>query len=161
MITQERLKELLYYHPESGDFIRLTQSGSAVPGDQCGAPDSRGYLKIRLDGGGQYYSHRLAWLYTHGSWPDDYIDHKNGVKDDNRIANLRPCSNTQNQHNAGLSVTNTSGFKGVCWAKDTGKWQASIRVDGKSKYLGQFNDIEVAANAYRAAAAFYQGEFAH
>jgi hypothetical protein len=161
MITQERLKELFYYHPESGDFIRIVRVAQRTHlGDHAGYLEN-GYLVFRVDGK-KYKAHRLSWLYTHGTFPPDQIDHINGVKTDNRMVNLRPATNAENRRNCGAPAANTSGHKGVCWHKPTGKWYAQIQVGtGVPKYLGIFDDIEEAAATYQAAALKYHGEFAH
>lgn len=85
------------------------------------------------------------------------VDHINGSALDNRRANLRPATIQQNNCNKGIKSTNKSGYKGVFWSN--GKWQASIRHNGKSQYLGRYVNIDDAITAYREAAIKYQGEF--
>jgi hypothetical protein len=86
------------------------------------------------------------------------IDHINGDRGDNRIANLRWCSRNQNQHNKGKCKTNTSGFKGVC--REDGKWRASIWLNNKFNRIGSFDTPEEAFDAYKAKARELHGEFA-
>jgi len=74
--------------------------------------------------------------------------------------NLRPATRSQNQANLGLSVRNSSGRKGVVWNKNVGRWQAQIGVRGKLVYLGLYDDIEVASNAYAKAASQFFDKFA-
>ena len=94
--------------------------------------------------------------------PDDkMVDHINGNPLDNRRENLRLCSNQENNRNKGKKSDNTSGFKGVSWSKQTGKWLANITVDGKSKYLGYFDDKLKAYEAYCTACEKYHGDFKH
>lgn len=88
------------------------------------------------------------------------VDHINGNPLDNRKRNLRLCNDTGNARNANKRKDNTSGFKGVTFHKDTGKWQASIRANGNPKYLGLFDTKEEAAKIYDAACLEYHGEFA-
>lgn len=91
---------------------------------------------------------------TTGDWPTDQIDHINGDKGDNRIANLREATNAENNRNTGAGQANTSGFKGVCWDKAKGKWRAQIEIDGRGAHLGYFTTPEA---AYVASAAKHHG----
>lgn len=168
MITQELLQELLDYDPDTGVFTWLRRPGNdrctnswnaRYAGNRAGLVNARGYRMIRI-GGPQYRAHRLAWLYVHGEWPADQIDHINGVSDDNRIANLREATNSENCRNKGKMPNNTSGFKGVYWNKNTRKWLAGIRVSLKFIPLGYYDCPKEAAAAYAVAAAKYHGEFA-
>lgn len=88
------------------------------------------------------------------------VDHWNRNGLDNRRENLRVCTRTENSRNAGLRITNKSGYKGVCWNKQHRVYDAHIRVDGKFLYLGSFSDSREAARAYDAAAKKHYGEFA-
>jgi hypothetical protein len=155
MITQSRLKELLNYNSDTGVFTWIKRSGSVAGGlDKCG------YIHIRVDYN-LYFAHRLAWLYVYGLFPEDQIDHINRVKDDNRFTNLRPATKSQNQMNTPRRSDNKSGHKGVCWSKTAKKWNSGIRVDGKRKHLGSFNDKSDAILAYNSAADKYYGKFAN
>jgi hypothetical protein len=98
-LTQERLKELLHYDPETGIFTNLTQRGGhAKKGAVAGTKNSIGYVCIRIDYD-QYRAHRLAWLYVYGEFPEKFIDHMNEIRDDNRIINLRLATHQENLHN--------------------------------------------------------------
>lgn len=153
MITLSRLKELLHYCQETGLFVRLVSTSSnAKVGDVAGRKHSRGYWHIGIDGK-DYLAHRLAWLYMTGAWPTNQIDHINGVRDDNRISNLRGATNAENQQNTALRDDNTSGFMGVSWFRERGKWHARITIAGKDKHLGYFDTPEDAHEAYLTAKA--------
>jgi len=89
--------------------------------------------------------------------PRMQVDHIDGDRLNNSRANLRMCTNQQNSNNMG---PRKGRFKGVCWHKKAGKWVASITVDGKTRHLGLFVDIEDAAKAYDSAALAMHGEFA-
>jgi AP2 domain/HNH endonuclease len=89
-----------------------------------------------------------------------YVDHINGDSLDNRRANLRPCTTSQNICNRGKTRKNTSGFKGVSWRKADRRWTASIRLRGQDYYLGHFPTPLHAALAYDKAARELHGEFA-
>lgn len=139
MITQEQLKSILRYEPETGKFYWLINSGRAFIGNKAGNINSEGYVRIRIDGQ-EYKAHRLAWLYVYGVNPENEIDHINGIKDDNRIVNLRDVSHQENCKNQKNRINNTSGIQGVSWNKDKKKWTAGIRMNEKWNYLGGFED---------------------
>jgi hypothetical protein len=107
-----------------------------------------------------HYAHRLAYLYMLGEWPTDDIDHANGISSDNRWANLRPATRSQNLANKGKSPFNTSGFKGVSFCKTTDRWRAQIEVRGTPVHIGRYDTPEEAHAAYIEAAREYFGEFA-
>ena len=148
-LTQERLKELLSYDPETGLFSNLTRRGVRAPkGGVAGTKNHKGYIAILIDKK-IYLAHRLAWLYVYGEFPEKTIDHINEIKDDNRIINLRSVTNSENQQNISiLKITNTSGFRGVSWNKKIKKWAATISINGKSSHLGSFNTAEEASEVY-------------
>jgi hypothetical protein len=93
-------------------------------------------------------------------WPEDQIDHRDLVKDNNAFLNLREAHNYQNISNTLPSSANTSGIKGVSYYKSSGKWLARIGYMNKRIHLGYFDKIEDAAEAYRFAANTYHQEFA-
>lgn len=157
-ITQAKLKELLSYDPETGDFTWLV--GRKMAGKKAGSPHNQGYFTIRISRK-LYLSHRLAWLYVYGAFPKIDLDHINGVKSDTRIDNLRECSESQNQWNSRKPKNNISGFKGVCWNKRAGKWHAQIMINLNKKHLGYFLTAESAYEAYQDYAATAHGEFYH
>ena len=100
MLTQERLKEIAIYDPETGLFYWSRSRGSLAPiGKQIGWVSTKGYLKVTIDGV-KYYLHRLAWLYTYGSFPKFTIDHINRITSDNRIVNLRDVTMDENRINS-------------------------------------------------------------
>lgn len=89
------------------------------------------------------------------------VDHINGNPLDNRRQNLRVCSTAQNAHNSKRASNNTSGYKGVSWHKKDKKWQARICVGKKSVFLGNFDSVEAAYDAYCMGARKFHGEFAN
>lgn len=97
-----------------------------------------------------YQAHRVIWAIRHGKWVK-YIDHINGVRDDNRIENLRSVTHKENMQNSARPKNNTSGVTGVCRAKALSKWMAYIRVDYKQIHLGFFTDKADAIAARKAA----------
>jgi hypothetical protein len=160
-LTQARLKELLHYDPLTGVFTRLVATSNRIKvGDVAGSFDAYGYRRIMVEGK-SYKAHRLAWLYVRGIWPANMLDHRNGIRTDNRIDNLREATSAQNGANTGKRSDNTSGFKGVCWNKHVGKWLAQIQIRSRMRYLGYFTTPEEASEAYQAAAKEYHKEFYH
>lgn len=158
-MTQEELKRLLHYDPETGVFTWRVQRGNRLPpGSRAGSVNSAGYGFIRIEGS-IYAAHRLAFLYMTGTMPA-MVDHINGVRSNNRWQNLRPASPLINSVNRKRPANNRSGHKGVSFVKASGRWHASIRVNGKRKHLGLFATAEEAGAAYRAAAAEHFGEYA-
>jgi hypothetical protein len=149
MITQSSLKEALDYDPNTGMFRWKVSAGSVKAGDVAGTYMD-GYRHIQIDGR-IYRAHRLAWLYVRGRWPEDGVDHKNGIRDDNRIDNLREATDVQNKQNTIKPRShNTSGYLGVSMSK-IHRPRARIRVDGKVHNLGYFDDPAEAHQAYVAA----------
>ncbi len=150
MITQAQLKELFHYDPLSGVFTRkVWVSGGSMVGDIAGS-HCNGYLVMRIDKR-NYRIHRLAWLYVYGSLPEHAIDHINGIKDDNRIANLRDVTHSRNCKNRKRMATNKSGVNGVFWKKQYSKWCAKIQINGNHIYLGYFAELDDAKKARQAA----------
>lgn len=84
-------------------------------------------------------AHRVAWLLHYGSWPKAQIDHINGVPWDNRISNLRECTNSSNCKNRNMNKSNTSGWTGVKFNSRAGRWTAAFRLDYKHIHVGFFN----------------------
>ena len=146
-LTQKRLKELLHYDPETGVFTRILRSANCIQiGDIAGSIDVDGYNIISLDCL-RYRASRLAILYTEGYWPENFVDHKNEIRHDDKRCNLREISNRCNQRNCGNSITNKSGVRGVSFIKRTGKWRASITNKGKHIILGHYKQFHNAVCA--------------
>ncbi len=158
MITQNRLKELLSYNPETGVFVWTKPRRGVVVGAECGRLSVFGYRELCVDKK-LMRAHRLAFLYMTGKLPDCDVDHINRVRNDNRWANLRLCNAAQNAANVDLKPSNTSGTKGVSWDGSRGKWLAQIRINGKKKNLGRFALVEDATDCYKKAALAEFGEF--
>jgi len=157
----DRVRDLLDYAPETGIFTwKKTMGGTAWAGTVAGAPNSAGYSLIKIDGK-KYQASRLAWLWVHGSWPENYIDHINGDRLDNRLVNLREATPAQNKHNSGPAKNSTSGVKGVFWNSKREKWQARICLGGEVRqHLGYFNNLEDAKTAYEIAELHHRAVFA-
>lgn len=144
-----RASEMLSYSQLSGVFTwRVPIRFTVKTGDISGTVNVNGYRVIRLDGK-DHRAHRLAWLLVHGDWPKHQIDHINGIKDDNRIANLRDVTPAQNTCNRVKAMTTSgSGLLGVVQNKATGKWMTYITRNKKTKALGTFATKEAAHDVY-------------
>lgn len=159
MLTQKELKSLLSYNADSGVFKWLVNKSISVKkGDIAGRKNKSNHITIMINGV-RYQASHLAWLYVKGETPSKAIDHINGIRSDNRIVNLREATLSQNAMNRIKAANNTSGYKGVSFHKQSGKWQASIKINGKQKYLGLFLSPKQAHNAYVNAAKVIFGEF--
>lgn len=158
MLDDQKLKALFKYNAGTGEIYWVAFGKGKIKKKPAGTVTSTGYVGIVIDGK-RYLAHRIAWALFHGSWPEQQIDHINGIKTDNRIENLRLATNAQNGKNYGANKTNTSGIKGVSWCKQTQKWRAFIRVDGKQLDKGRHSNKDVAIAVRQAAEIEHFGEW--
>lgn len=154
------LRFILFYCPWTGLWTWKVDKGKRGKGKIAGTKDKDGYITISI-GDKNFRTHRIAWYYMFGEWPEKQIDHKNRIRDDNRFINLRLATEDQNQSNSGKHKNNTSGYKGVFWKKRNKKWYAQIRKDKKDYHLGYFIDPIEAAKTYDKKAFDLFGEFAY
>lgn len=135
------------YDPETGVFRSISNRRNVHVGDIVGASDRQGY-KVTTVFKNPVKLHRAAIAFETGEFPKGQVDHINGVKDDNRIVNLRVVTNSQNKQNITKPINNTSGLMGVSFHKASGKWRATIKLEGNSKHIGLFDTKERAYEAY-------------
>lgn len=157
MLTQEYLKSILRYDPETGEFTWLISKDGVKRGSIAGsvsAHNGKKYCVIKINRH-PYYAHRLAFLYMEGVFPENETDHIGGDGIDNKWVNLRSVSRAENGKNQCLRVTSISGVVGVSWNKTRSKWEAQICVNGKRMFLGYFSDKNMAAGARKAASIKY------
>lgn len=148
-ISQATLKDLLIY-VDGAFFWKIAPNGRVPVGKPCGNRNKDGYLRIQVERR-IYMAHHLVWLWHHGTMPKLYIDHIDRNKANNRIENLREVSHAENMQNQGTThKSNKSGFLGVSWCKKQKKWVAQIGVNKIKKYLGAFEEKELAHKAYLA-----------
>lgn len=149
MITQELVKQWFNY--ENGELYwknRTAPGSKIVIGQRAGRPHMSsgvltGYRHVHILGK-NYLTHRLIYLMFNGSLPTQ-IDHINGIRDDNRIENLRPATPEQNRQNAKTRKDNTTGVKGVYPCKN--KFKAQVECNKIRYHVGYFDNIEDAKNA--------------
>lgn len=145
ILTAHQLRELLFYDQDTG-LLTWKKTGTGRNKEKIsGYLGSQGYRRVMIFGV-EYAAHRLAWLHSHGEWPNQ-IDHINGIRSDNRLLNLRDvdCTiNNQNQRKA--QKRNKTGVLGV--KRRGNKFQSRIRINGKDTHLGTFATLEMAGEAY-------------
>lgn len=162
-LTQENLKQVLYYNPNTGIFIWIKNNNTRLEGTEAGCICKRSNNKYRYIqiNNKKWAAHRLAFLYMGKEVPKliDHID-RNGLN--NNWNNLRSASNTENQANSVIQrKNNTTGLKGIYWVERLKKWKVEITSENKRYYLGLFSSKEEAALVYNKRAVELFGEFAN
>ncbi len=158
-LTLEEVRERLDYDPETGVIMRRSSS-KRWAGKPAGCKHKgHGYITLKIDQK-SYLAHRIAWLLSYGAWPDGMLDHANLDRADNRLANLRPATYSENSMNQRARATNKCGLKGVMYKPQIKRWVANISIDREQVHLGTFMTAEDAHAAYAAAAKAHHGEFA-
>lgn len=164
-IAPELLRQLLRYEPETGKLFwrerpdNLFEEGkhdarhtascwnSKLAGKRAlSCLNSNGYYRGRVLRR-SLLAHRVIWAMEHGEWPRDQIDHTNGVRTDNRLANLRESNHLKNGKNIKKKCTNTSGHTGVYWVAARNRWHSEITVNNNKISLGNHVSIELAVKA--------------
>jgi hypothetical protein len=164
--TVEEIRQAFDYTPTTGDLSWRARpdtgraarifNNMGLVGKTTGCLNGCGYLRI-LWNRKHYVAHRLAWKHFYGREPQGELDHINGNRSDNRIANLREADTSQNCANVPLRKDNTSGLKGVRAYK--GKYVASVRKDKKVVFYATFDTAAEAYEAYCREAKMAHGEF--
>lgn len=145
-ISQKYLKELFSY--DGKNLLWKKTITRKKTGSIAGCSQNTGHRQIKIDGK-IYLAHRLIWMFHYGLWPKNDIDHVNGIRNDNRIENLREATRQENCANRCLSKLNTSGIKGVYFVETRKKWHARIKIKGKTIHIGYFDKKEDAGEAYK------------
>lgn len=156
MLTAKRLRQLLEYNPQTGNFVWRIKKSSKVAGSFAGTIKANGYVQIGIDKR-LYHAHRLAWLWMTGKWPKE-VDHINGFPGDNRWVNLRLATRSQNMANAKRSRINETGFRGV-YKTPKGRYVARISINNHNYHLGIFDTAEEAYAVFQAKYHATYGEF--
>lgn len=151
MLDINYLRDVLDYDKSTGEFKWKKKRKGVKTGVVLGCDNGFGYKRITVSNV-SYYAHRLAWFYMHGYFPENQIDHINGIRSDNRIENLREATGSQNEQNKYKAMSNSkSKVLGVSWHKKAKKWQVHICTCRKREYIGLFSNIDDAKEAYLAA----------
>lgn len=158
MITQDLIKALFDYQPDGTLVRKVTTNARAKAGTVSGTANKAGYLRTTV-AGRSYYNHHLVWLLFHGSLPK-LLDHINGDRADNRIENLRECTQAENMRNCRNKKNNSTGVKGVTWRPTKGKFRARLTVNNQEICVGHYATLEEAAHALQEARLTHHGEFA-
>ena len=149
-LTKEMLMQFVRYDADTGAFYRLKRTSRSAP---IGLVENKetpsGYISIAIYTK-KYLAHRLAWLYMTGSFPETYIDHNNGIRSDNRFANLREVTNSENQQNI-ITPRGKNKLLGVYFHKRHNLFSSQIVKNGKRTCLGYFKNANDASEAYWAA----------
>lgn len=153
----ERVTHLLRYSPQSGNLFWRVSAGRQKAGSVAGFPDGDDYTNVSIDGQ-TYKAHRIAWLLYFGHPPVDQLDHINGIRSDNRLINLRSATHLQNCANS--RSRSKCGYKGVSYDPKRAKFFVSIKINGRQKNLGRYNNARQAARVYDRAALREWGEYA-
>lgn len=169
-LTQEILKELMDYNPETGIFV--WKERDIIYFNHCKKPEfscrlwnsrmvgkvsgtifktkNKFYYATSLSCGEKfkrYYMHRLAWMYMYGKFPNDEIDHLDGDGLNNKISNLVLLDHCGNLKNQKMRSTNTSGFNGVSYDKARNKWIVQIWNNSKRVFSKRFESFDEAVLA--------------
>lgn len=172
--SPEVLRQLLRYEPDTGKLFWQVRAVSWFANGAYAASWNTKYAGKEAftakDRDGYYAgsvlgriirAHRVIFAIVNGHWPKHQVDHVNGIRSDNTSKNLRAATCSENARNKTACASNSSGFKGVHFCKDTGRWRAVLRINGRTKYLGRFYSAEEAARIYADAAERYHGDFSN
>ncbi len=157
-ITAEMVRAAFHYNTKTGKLIRRERNNRSAAGTEAGRLNHHGYRIVNI-GCRSFAAHRIVWLHVYGAWPKGLIDHVNGRKSDNRIANLREANYSENGRNRKPNRTNKTGVLGVWWSLRKERYIAHIAHHGKKYNLGIFKTIEEATAARVAAEKRLFGEF--
>lgn len=132
-------------------YWKIKPSKKIAIGSQAGSKNGAGYIEVWWNNI-RYTAHVIIWEMHNGPIPVGMeVDHDDHIRDHNDIKNLNLVTHSQNMKNQSKSQRNTSGTTGVTWKKDRMKWHAQIRINGKNKHLGFFDEMEDAIEARNAA----------
>jgi len=132
-------------------------------GDIAGSLGPKGYLRVKITAPNliqlSIQAHHICWYKHHGVWPDRQLDHRNTIKHDNRIRNLRPATHAQNSRNHKLHRDSNTGVSGVDFSKRANKYRVRIGVHNKIIHIGYYESLTQAKRARHKAEIKYFGRF--
>lgn len=158
-VTQEQLRELFTLDPDEGVLRYRVKHLRYKAGLVAGSVGHKGWRSIMVNQR-RYQAHHLVWMYVHGRWPTHELDHVNGIRDDNRLSNLREADAFQQVMNSARPPTNKSGARNVYFIRKSGKFRVSVRYRGKHVHIGHFSTLQEASVAATDARNRLHGEFA-
>lgn len=150
-LTQEVIKRLLHYDPETGVFTWLRPTNNRMKTGGVAGNVHPGRHRSIMVGGKKRPSGHLVFLYMEGTNPPNQVNHINGDILDDRWCNLKLATKTKNSRNARTYTSNTSGTTGVYWHSRDCKWMAQIVVASKRIHIGCFIHKQEAIEARRQA----------
>jgi len=151
-INVEKARATFKYCPDTGELKRKNKAAGSVT--ICGAKNSKKrYIRVGFDGN-YFYAHRIIWAIVTGKQPDE-IDHIDGNGLNNNWSNLRNTNHKINGKNQKTHTTNTSGYSGVTYRKDSMMWRARIMVNNEMLSLGTYKTKSEAINARKEAEQLY------
>lgn len=155
-----RVRELFNYDPNDGHLRWKVTRQRINKGDIAGyISKSDGYRYVCFDYN-ELLAHRIIWLLMTGDWPKSQIDHKNGIRDDNKWINLREATNSQNGRNKGAQKNNKLGVKGISYDAGRNQYRLRMRIKGKDYMIGRYNTLEEAIEWQKLAEEEFNGEYA-
>jgi len=159
MTIEEHIKEMLTY--KDGKLYWKNRVGfqAYLNGKEAGGYDKNGYIRLRVNET-LMFSHRVIYFLHYGCWPRQ-IDHKNRIKDDNRIENLRACTASENRTNVANKINESIYGRNVSKKSNTGKYRVRLTKFGKEIHIGEFEDLEFAQLVASEAREKYYGEWAY
>lgn len=159
-LSKTDIEKSLSYDPETGVFTRVVDGhGAWKAGQVAGSVNPSGYVVVYVNSV-RMLAHRLAWFLETGEVPAE-VEHRNRTRADNRFCNLRTASRSQNMANASARTGGTSKHKGVYFCEKRKTYRAKIHREGKTIFLGSFQNEDDAGRAYDKAALRHSGEFAN
>lgn len=148
--TEQHIRDFFEYDPITGIITARVSFGPHKANSRVGGRKRNGYRVVGAFWK-VYPEHHLAWFLYHGRWPTEAIDHINGVRDDNRIENLREVTHAENCKNRRRMKNNSSGVQGVYYSERHKMWKANIQANGHAVFLGYYRTIDEATIARKAA----------
>lgn len=156
MHTAKDFRNIFTY--KDGELFWKAPRKNVRVGNKAGGIDVKGYMRVTVDQK-PYLLHRVVYMMFKGRLPK-LLDHIDGNPLNNRIENLRPCTQSQNAQNRKMQANNTSGIKGVYWNKNKNKWMARVMTKNKREFLGYFDSLDAAAEAVNKARFLAHSNFA-
>ena len=152
------LKEIFSYK-DGSLYWKISNSNRIKIGDQAGSLEQTGYLITSVNGKKELV-HRVIFAMHHGYLPE-FVDHIDRNPLNNCIENLRPATKAENCRNQKRRADNSTGARGVVWDKQRNKWRVAISINNKTKYIGRFDDFELAELVAIEARSKYYGAYAN